>query len=688
MARPAPQRRVLSIVCLSLMGAIAPLLLVSNFLHPVAKLLLSSGPSGPVNLLTTSLVVLVFWLFSLVLLVRRFHQPVIQLLFYHSQVLAITMVYPLSTPFPWPPNPPGLLYLSIVGFYFLGPLTFHLNSTFPVQLGSPAQRRFFLTATYVLALVAIWTWRSGNLLLKKAGEIYTIGLLLASILAMIYAYLSHATPAERRRMRVIWFGTITAIFSTNIMFFIPGLFGWPILMPVWVAGLLLLLVPASYIYTITRQNLFGIDRFLNRSLVYFLLVVGIAAVYFFLLTRLYSLFHLEPMLQALISAGLTVLIAFNFHWLYAWIQRLVDRAFYGRRYDYAEVVDQVSSVLSQCHDRQSAAEALAHQTAELMNLKEGKLFLGDPTTGDRPTAALRFDFNLEGGHHAIWWVAGRLDGEVFSSEDRRILNTLARQAEITLNNIVLVEGFRRQIEEIRLSREALADMQRQMMRSREDERARLARDLHDGPIQSLVGLNVQLGMLVSTLSESAAATTYHKTPPQGDSLPRALSEMREDIRVLLSGLRRVCVELRPPMLDMVGLGAAVRGLAQEWAQHHPVALVLDLPPDADLHGLPDETAVNLYRIVQEALKNISLHAAAKNVSIAIRGDASCLELRIVDDGCGFEVDRVLAQAPGKGHFGLAGMQERSELIGAELRIRSAPGSGSSLNLFWPKQIFK
>ena len=684
MAQPVPLRKALTIVLLSLVGAIAPILLVSNFLYPAAKLLLSRGPGGLLNLLTTSLVVLVFWLFSLVLLVRRFHQPIVQLLFYHSQVLAITMVYPLSTPFPWPPNPPGLLSLSIVGFYFLGPLTFHLNSTFPVRLGSPAQRRFVLAAAYSLALVAIWTWLSGNPLLKQAGEFYTIGLLQASILAMIYAYLFRATPGERRRMRVIWFGTIIAIFGTNILFFIPGLYGWPVLMPAWVAGLLLLLVPASYIYTITRENLFGIDRFLNRSLVYFLLVVGIAALYFFLLTLLYSLFRLEPLLQALISSGLTVLIAFNFHWLYGWVQRLVDRAFYGKRYDYAGVVDQISSALSQCVNRQSATNVLACQTAELMNLQEGELVFGESAPAVRPPPALRFDFNLEGGQRAFWWVAGRLDGEGFSSEDQHILKTLAQQAEITLNNIVLVEAFRRQIEEIRSSREALAATQRQMMRSREDERARLARDLHDGPIQSLVGLNVQLGMLVSTWSESTAAVTYPKTRPPGDSLLQALSEMREEVRVLLSELRRVSVELRPPMLDMIGLGAAVRDLAQEWAQHHPLALVLDLPPDANLHGLPDETAVNLYRIVQEALMNISRHAAAKNVMIAIHGDASCLEMMIADDGCGFEVGRVLAQSPADGHFGLAGMQERAELIGADLQILSGPGRGVRLCLEWPQ----
>jgi signal transduction histidine kinase len=277
---------------------------------------------------------------------------------------------------------------------------------------------------------------------------------------------------------------------------------------------------------------------------------------------------------------------------------------------------------------------------------------------------LQFPLAFQGKVRALWTVGPRRDGEDFTASDRRILETLARQAQVALGNVLMVETLRRQLAEIRA-------IQHQLLRSREDERARLARDLHDGPIQALVGLNLQLGLLLS--------------PVDGDNvLPlEDLQAMRGEVRELLAELRQVCGELRPPMLDTLGLGAALRALADEWSAQCGVTVHLELAPDATLRPLPDEMAVNLYRVAQEALSNTARHAAAQRVAIQLAWEATRLTMTISDDGRGFVVPDAYHNLAAQGHFGLVGMQERVALIGGAWSVESTPGRGTTLRVVWP-----
>ncbi len=189
--------------------------------------------------------------------------------------------------------------------------------------------------------------------------------------------------------------------------------------------------------------------------------------------------------------------------------------------------------------------------------------------------------------------------------------------------------------------------------------------MHDGPIQALVGMNLQLGLLLPAVEL-----------PQADELEAIRTEVRE----LLAELRRVCAALRPPMLDTLGLGAALRVLAEDWSAQHGVAVELDLPPNTALRPLPGEVAVNLYRVVQEALSNVARHAAARRVAICLNWENSRLTLGVQDDGRGFAVPTALHSLSAQGHFGLAGMQERVELIGGDLAVESAPGRGAMVRV--------
>ena len=246
---------------------------------------------------------------------------------------------------------------------------------------------------------------------------------------------------------------------------------------------------------------------------------------------------------------------------------------------------------------------------------------------------------------------------------------MSGQAEIALGNVLLIETLRAQLDEIRASREALSQAQHKLLSSREDERARLARDLHDGPLQTLIGLNLQLGLLAQQMGES-----------------ESVNEMRSEVHVLLKDLREVCSELRPPMLDTLGLAAALRTLAEDWSLQSGVEINLNLPPSTvEIPFLPADIAVNLYRVAQEALANTAKHAQANNVDISLKESNGTITMTIDDDGCGFTLPDEIGVLTTTGHFGLVGLRERIILIGGKLQLKSSPGKGTHIHIEWAQE---
>jgi signal transduction histidine kinase len=247
-----------------------------------------------------------------------------------------------------------------------------------------------------------------------------------------------------------------------------------------------------------------------------------------------------------------------------------------------------------------------------------------------------------------------------------------------------VEALHRQLDETRASREMLSSLQRQLLRSREDERSRLARDLHDGPLQTLAGLNMQLGIFLALLEAPHSRADAQDRQTALLALGDDIEGMRLEVRGLLTELRQVCSELRPPMLDMLGLGAAIQALALEWSQQHGIEVNLELPQSGDPPRLPDEVAVNLFRVVQEALTNVARHAQATQVTVSLASGPDCTLLSIQDNGCGFEIAAEAEPPIEGGRFGLLGMRERVALIGGDWTLKSKPGQGTGITVAWPR----
>ena len=623
------------------------------------------------SLVSAVLVAFAYWGASLWLLLRRFHRLEIRILFLAGQAVAVALMAPMANLnqrlVDWP------IHVSVGALYLSAPLILHHYLTFPVALGSSRQRSKILIPLYFLWLAAIGGWLKGGFWGRQFGTIYTVVILTAALLVMGYVYLRRATSADRRRLRLIVIGALLAGIPAIFFYLLPDILQLPHRLPLWVVGPFTVIAPVSYLYAILRHNLFGIDRLLNRTLVTVILSLGILILFLGPYVLIYRLLQGDPLFEILLVVGLALLIGISFDWTRTRVQRLVDRLFYGGWYDYPRVVESISNTLARCIEREQLNQVLTRQAPALMQLQEGRLWIGNP--GEAPPsgvdpAQLEWELSFQGERRGLWIVAPRRDGEDFSENDHRILKTIASQSETALGNVLLIETLRRQLADIR-------QIQRQLLRSREDERARLARDLHDGPLQVLVGLNMQLGMLLSAPALSSSLPTG-----EGQGVREVIQPLRDEVRTLLIELRQVCTELRPPMLDTLGLGAALRALAEEWSTQTGLEIHLDLPEDASLRSLPGEAAVNLYRVAQEALSNVARHAAARQVTLGLAWKANRLEMTVQDDGKGFRLPDTSDTLTAAGHYGLAGMQERVELIGGHLAMESAPGQGTTIRVTW------
>ena len=204
---------------------------------------------------------------------------------------------------------------------------------------------------------------------------------------------------------------------------------------------------------------------------------------------------------------------------------------------------------------------------------------------------------------------------------------------------------------------------RTLVRGQEDERRRIARDLHDDLGQRFTALRLKLRMLSGTGSEAERED---------------IEEIRAMAEAIDMELDRLAWDLRPAALDDLGLPTALEQFVSEWSKR--TGIPAEMPPSnaARLH-IPADIETNLYRIAQEALHNVHKHAAAGRVDVALQQNAGHLRLVIADDGRGFDSD------PGHRHggLGLTSMRERAALINGELDIDSNPGDGTSVHVTVP-----
>jgi two-component system NarL family sensor kinase len=248
---------------------------------------------------------------------------------------------------------------------------------------------------------------------------------------------------------------------------------------------------------------------------------------------------------------------------------------------------------------------------------------------------------------------------------RNIRNTMLWISAIAVAGVLLIalSAVVFNFTEYRVADAKLKVLAQRVVHSQEQERARLSRDLHDGISQWLVSIKLQVESGIAKLSGA---------PEQAESARRSFDNAARQLNDVLGEVRRISHDLRPALLDDLGLAAALEHLTREFTNH--ARLPVEFIEDGDFEKLSEARKTVLFRIAQEALTNIKRHARASRVNLRLIGTSEKIQMFISDDGCGFDMARI-AESPKRG-IGLRNMQERIDAVGGTLQLSSsADGTG-------------
>jgi signal transduction histidine kinase len=258
------------------------------------------------------------------------------------------------------------------------------------------------------------------------------------------------------------------------------------------------------------------------------------------------------------------------------------------------------------------------------------------------------------------WLLGDRTGDVqFAPDDLRWLTSIAREAAAVLETM----DFAIQERETALEMRALY---RQVVNAREIERTHLTRELHDGVLQDLCAVARDLKALDSQ--------------SEGDTYSSLVNLSGETVK----SLRAICNDLRPPLLQH-DLITALKALVREIDNRSPAPVHIEI--QAEELNLPDDAALAIFRITQEAIHNAIQHADASEIAVRLTQYPDKLRLTVTDDGKGIAGNTTSAHFVSNGHFGLAGMRERAAMVGGKLELQTAIEYGTVIILELPGRTY-
>ncbi|MCL4486639.1 MAG: GAF domain-containing sensor histidine kinase [Chloroflexi bacterium] len=615
------------------------------------------------------------------------------------------------------------------------PLTWQFHHSL---LERPPRRagRIVSATLYALAValsLAIFLWPGvlqdqNELVILRAGT--RLGVVAAWTLGwlLLFANYRRASPQVRGRIRLVTFGTLFAFGPLIFLSLLPETSGVEYYLPYELTMPWLLLSPLAYTYTLLHHRFARSEIALNRAGVYYLLVLLFLSVYMISAATTSRLAAGWRGQWFFIGGGLSVALLLLFAPIKRAFERLMAWVLYGGEITYLSVVARLSESLSTTLDRQALLRLLTEEFPSIMRLARVALVLVDDekrltvakasgfaalpsgVPGDGALAAFlmkagiplrtaRLRRGLAGSplgaeeqallavRDIAYWVplisgdalqglllvGPRFEDDPFTGEDERILATLSRQAGIAVHNVRLME-------EVRASRQDLARAHQQSLARDERERRELALELHDRAVQQLLGISYQVYEEEGAAGKARTPDTSRGAPPR----VRALETIRCEIVEVVTQLRGLIGELRPPELEDMGLAAAIEGYVSRLEQKGGDALPeieLDLEPtNADL---PDPAKVCLFRAAQEALRNAVKHSEAERIRVRLQARDGTMELVVEDDGRGFRVPERLSELASRDHFGLTGIAERAAWAGGQLDIQSAAGSGTTVRVRVP-----
>ncbi|MFC1925271.1 GAF domain-containing protein [Chloroflexota bacterium] len=258
-------------------------------------------------------------------------------------------------------------------------------------------------------------------------------------------------------------------------------------------------------------------------------------------------------------------------------------------------------------------------------------------------------------------VASSREQREFSPEDILHLETIGNQIGVAIENAQLFE-------KVSAQSEALESYVALITKAQEEERRRIARDLHDDTVQLLAALSLKV--------QRIARDTARNSSVSSKEISEHLEQVRTEITDILESLRRFSHKLRPEVLDQLGLIPAIELLTEELANKGEIKAWME--KIGTQQRLSTETEVTLFRIAQEAMRNIKKHSQATEVAVRIEFGTNTIKLQITDNGKGFELPEILSSFAIAGRLGLIGMYERTRLLNGDFTVSSQVDKGTTI----------
>lgn len=554
------------------------------------------------------------------------------------------------------------------------PVYLNLHWDFPQSLRK-VPSFIWITFYFLASILAV-----GELLHLLPRSAYSLGFmltLLGSIALLIIHFVRQ--PAQRSEVGLLALTMLIALAPTVLLAIfslsgsIPNLGA--------VALLALPLMPAAYIFVVYRRQLGGLELRANRLFSLYTYLVLLATI-LLPLAALAQFSSILPETVPFLAVMISILTAFASIRVFPAYQTFIEKNLLGIKLPYQNLLETYSARITTSPSLNSLVDLLEEEVLPSLLVRQFG-FLQIENNAPKVLLALGvdeqqilngYDFSilsslagryrpvnwLEKGQLYPWarlilplqvgqntlgfWLLGRRDpDDLYAQAEVPIFQSLANQTAVALSNILQTERLRALYQ---------ANINRY-----EEERLHLALDLHDSILNQLAVLQMNLD----------------------DSNPSP--KFQEAYDGLTQHLREIVSDLRPPMLNY-GLKPALDGLADNLMERSRDKLAVTVDLQTDGYRYPPKMELHLFRIVQEACENVLRHAQANNIKISGVLDQQEIDLNLEDDGLGFETggnlqpDILLANR----HFGLAGMQERAAIIGAEVRVTSSPKSGTHIRI--------
>jgi signal transduction histidine kinase len=622
-------------------------------------------------------------------------------------------------------SPTGPSWVS--SLWMTGPMTIHFHLIF-LEKDIP-HRMMLLYAHYGLSLLGALPfiiWGAGVIRASRLFDLLYIGGrlnlalgFLAAIGLLVHSHSTAQDAALRQRIQIVGLNASIALLPPVVFNLLPDALLRQQLLPYEASFVFLISIPVGYGYAIVRHQMIRLDRYFNRASTYTLIVLVMAAFYFVLIGLLRVGLPDPLASDPLIQLATVLILGASFPAIRHRMQQVVDQAFYSGWYDYRSAVERITRTLQSITDPQDLAISLSHWVRRVLRLESAAtLVLGpfgtvlgtDRMETTNPSEQVEFvnadgllprqgilhrflegtsnpiearivrrlvpapsltqgERDLQHLVNGVIWVpihgqdgllglvilGPRLANETFHALDMDIMKQVAQHCSAVIENLGLLHQLRARAEEVE-------GLNRQIVSAREKERRSLSHELHDEVIQDLVALTYRISRDPNVAAE----------------------DLRKGIREIIQTVREIIRELRPPMLDNLGLLPALRACVRDFREGSGNGIDVQFRTNcAGEEWFPDDIAITIYRVLYEALSNIRKHAQATTALVSLKRENSQMTLEIQDDGVGFDMPENLGRLVMDRHYGLVTIRERLELVDGSLEIESTIDEGTTIRASMP-----